>query len=166
MIPHLPDLKLGLPEKKEYEYVTLSVDPRLRPRPKDWKRGSGPSGPWYDLPPVRVLLGKTLTEALLLLRCRHIDEQPVVDNLWRDMLWEIRRTHTPYAFRNEKPLKGHLQEYWEWFAVGSTEDTEEDRLEKYERDEVVRRFRSELTKKGKDPTVKHGRLWKKVRNYG
>ncbi|RDW78870.1 uncharacterized protein DSM5745_05722 [Aspergillus mulundensis] len=107
IIPHLPDLKLGLPKQKEYELLTLSIDPRLPPRAE-----GGASGPWYDLPFVRVPQDYTLAQALLLLRCRHVDTNPGLDGLWRDMLWEIRRFKQPHPFefgeKHFSPLLGQL----------------------------------------------------------
>ncbi|RDW92779.1 uncharacterized protein DSM5745_00101 [Aspergillus mulundensis] len=166
IIPHLPNLKLGLPERKEYEHLTLSNDPRLPPRAE-----GGPSGPWYRLDPVRVLLARTLTEALLLLRCRHIDTRPALDNLWCDMLWEIMKANlliTGFSHEFDHPPKGYLYLFWRNYIIATriADTTPENSVaRKQKSDAEVRQFRAYLIADGKDPSDKYSWLRKKTGNY-
>lgn len=166
LLPHLPDLKLGLPSKKEYEYLTLSMDPRL-PAPRadgTLGPGPGPSGPWYDLHPVRILNLPVTAESLMLLRCRHYQRKPEIDNLWRDMIWEIRRAKLPEVSKFDRELKGCLQVFWECLVMVSPNVGPEAKL-KFSKDDSILSFRETLKEGGRDPDVKPSWLRKKQLDY-
>ncbi|KAL4907672.1 hypothetical protein BDW74DRAFT_175454 [Aspergillus multicolor] len=166
ILPHLPKLKHSCPEGKKNKNFILSTDPRLPARrtAADATRRPGPSGPWNDLPEVMVLNQRGHIEALLLLRCRDIDSKPAVDNMWRDMLWEIWQVSKPFRRECIRMPTGILQRCWWSYPEGQDNSLPEAR-QKFSTDVYVRNSRDELVQQGEDPREKPTWLRKKLGNY-
>jgi hypothetical protein len=76
----LPDLESGDPPADD-PYFMLSTDAQRPPA----RAADGPSGPWIQYYPVKILQSGPFTEAVMMCACRDFNH-PGFDTLWRFML--------------------------------------------------------------------------------
>ncbi|KAL3478050.1 hypothetical protein BJX99DRAFT_256817 [Aspergillus californicus] len=85
-----------------------SDDPRLPPRGV-----KGPTGPWTDLHPVKVLKQSLLAEALVLLMCRNYGDVQWVNESWKMMWFTLLELNLePYGTdypENIRALRRHIK---------------------------------------------------------
>ncbi len=83
--------------------LILTTDPTLPPARED-----GPSGPWSELVPVKILNANSFTESLLWLMCRDIERNDSLFRRWDNMRVIMRDTP-----RSARRLRPEFQAAWD-----------------------------------------------------
>jgi hypothetical protein len=98
----LPDLQAGPPAADDPHFILSTDEERLPPRAVD-----GPSGPWTQYYPVKIMIPGSFTESIMMCGCRDYNHPTGFDSLWRFMLLYLLEEHSC-----EKPVRSEFRTLW------------------------------------------------------
>ncbi|KAI9931099.1 hypothetical protein MW887_010756 [Aspergillus wentii] len=102
----LPYFSMRPPAEDDPHFI-LSTDKRLPPR-----LPGGASGPWTELYPIKTLKPNALTEAVILLLVRDLNQPNGLDKWWKQLLASLVEERELKEAIVHKTLRPELQPFW------------------------------------------------------